>query len=139
MDQLIAYRTSGEVVPGAIDVTLLFPNVSLDDLQTARDLINNSAPNSIWKIMETAHDVSEDIIKALSQFDWDVFYPVESESAMEQLAGNSTQQEEYNITYIAAGIVFESNMTDSSTLKRGLLKIRTNFSAVVDPSEYKET
>ena len=129
LDELITYRESGV---GA----LLLPDVSLDTLIGARDLLNSSQPNNIWSIMTTVHDTSAGIRDALMQFDWDIFLPLESEEEMESLAGDYPKQEDLGINYVLAGVVIEPGMVNSS-LRSTTIRIRTNFSNVVDPSQYR--
>jgi len=83
--------------------------------------------------------VSTSVVEALSKFDWDIFLPVSNEEEMEELSGDYQIQNELGITYIIGGIVFESGLSsNSSYLKNPTVKIRTNFSSVVDTSEYRE-
>ena len=115
----------------------LLANVSLDSLLGAQYLLNTSnAPNDLWSIMSTIHNVSSNIHDSLMQFNWDIFLPLEDEQEMEALAGDYQRQDELGITYVVAGIVFESDLTANTTSTT--IKIRTNFSTVVDPLEYKE-
>lgn len=138
LSQVIAYRESGSKSgPGTVDITPLFPNISLDSLLNAQELLNASAPNNIWSILTTVHNVTVSISEALRQFDWDVFLNVDDERELEALAGDYQRQNDMGITYVIAGIVFEPNLP-SSSLKRTTIRIRTNFSNVVDTSEYKE-
>jgi hypothetical protein len=73
---------------------------------------------------------------AMAQFDWDIFMPIDNEEELESLAGDYLKQDELNISYVVAGIVFEPDFVESS-FKKSTVKIRTNFSAVVDPSQYR--
>lgn len=137
MSQIIAYRQSGASPdPGTLDITSLFPNVSLDSLLAAQKLLNASAPNNIWTILSTVHNISASISDGLRQFDWDVFLGMEDERDLEELAGDYQRQDELGITYVIAGVVFDD--LSASNLKQTTLRIRTNFSSVVDTSEYKE-
>lgn len=86
--------------------------------------------------MSTVHNMSVGIRDAIAQFDWDIFLPVEDEQDLEALAGDYQRQEELGIGYVVAGIVFEPNLIKSS-FKSTTVKIRTNFSAVIDPSQYR--
>lgn len=138
LDQVIAYRENGgNSGPGTVDITPLFPNISLDSLLKVQELLNTSSPNNIWSILSTVHNVSTSISDALGQFDWDVFLGVEDERELEELAGDYQRQNDMGITYVIAGIVFEPDLTPSD-IKQTTIKIRTNFSSVVDTSEYKE-
>lgn len=108
----------------------------------AQEFFNVSEPNNLWSILTAVHNVSTAISDSLSQFNWDVFLGVDSEASMEELAGDYQQQKDMGITYIIAGIVFEPGLSNlsanSSSFKATTIKIRTNFSSVVDTSEYKE-
>lgn len=89
--------------------------------------------------MTTVHDVSESISESLGQFNWDVFFPVANEGELEALAGDYQHQKELGITYIVAGIVFDSITPNMSTFgKSSRIRIRTNFSFVMDTRQYKE-
>ena len=125
--------------PGAIEVAPLFPNVSLDALLSARDLLNTSNPSNLWSIMNTIHNVSTSISEGLSSFNWDIFMPVDTEEELVFLASDYQRQKELGITFIVAGVVFDS-VNDSSTSfsKHSQIRIRTNFSFVMDTTQYKE-
>ena len=89
--------------------------------------------------MTTVHDVSESVAESLSQFNWDVFLPVADEGELESLAEDYQRQKELGITYIVAGIVFDSITPNVSTFsKSSRIRIRTNFSFVMDTTQYKE-
>ena len=47
------------------------------------------------------------VLGNISLFDWDVFYPVDNEDFLEDLAHNYDEQKRRNITTVAAGIVFD--------------------------------
>lgn len=140
--ELIEYKKNGGVSDeGALDVTSLLPNVSLADLQRTQDLLNDSTPDNIWAIMTVVHNVSQQIYDTLEKFDWDVFMMVKDEKELEELAGDYQRQDQLGITYVVAGIVFDSSWQDPSVsrIRNATVKIRTNFSSVVDPSQYKES
>lgn len=118
---------------GGVD---LLPNISLDALKNAQDLLNISMPNNIWSSMSTIHNLSISIRDSVSKFDWDVFLPMENETELEKLAGDYQRQNEMGITYVVAGIVFEPNIPVK--FKSTTIKIRTNFSTVIDTSQYRE-
>lgn len=118
---------------GGVD---LLPNISLDALKNVQDLLNISKPNNLWSIMSTIHNLSISIRDSVSKFDWDVFLPMENETELEKLAGDYQRQNEMGITYVVAGIVFEPNIPVE--FKKTTIKIRTNFSSVIDTSQYKE-
>ena len=86
--------------------------------------------------MSTVHNMSAGFRDAMSQFDWDIFMPVDSEKDLEALASDYLKQDEHNISYVVAGIVFEPDLVKSG-FKSATIRIRTNFSAVVDPSQYR--
>ena len=142
LDQVIAYR-EGEPVSslGGQYLANLYPNVSLEQLLQVQDLLNVSSPNSIWAIMRTVHMVAYNLSEALSRFDWDVFLPVDNETAMEHLFGDYEQQAELNITYLVAGLVFDTDLPHEpgNTFKYTTIKIRANFSNVIDASRYTDT
>ena len=88
--------------------------------------------------MTTVHSVSKGISDSLRKFDWNIFLPMEDEAAMEDLAADYKQQDDLGITLVVAGVVFEPNLTSSDTLRNTIIRIRTNFSFVLDPSKYRE-
>lgn len=138
---MIAYR-EGEPVSsvGAQYLANLYPNVSLEQLQQAQNLLNASSPKNIWTTMSTVHMVAMNVHRALSQFDWDVFLPVVNETSMEHLFEDYQEQEHLNITYLVAGLVFDPDLphTTGSSIKNTTIKIRTNSSAVMIPSKYRD-
>lgn len=117
--------------------TPLFANFSSDTLLQTQDLLNESNPNNIWSIMSTVHNASASIRDGLAKFDWDIFMPMENEQELEALAGDYQKQDDLGITYVIAGVLFEPDLVKSS-FKSTTVRIRTNFSAVVDTSEYRE-
>ena len=141
MDQLIASR-EGDPVPSVAAQYLfqLYPNVSLERLEQVQDLLNTSSPNNIWSLMRRVQSVASGFHEALSKFDWNVFLPVASEREMEKLFGDYDQQEELNITYLVAGVVFDPDLPESpdTTFTNTTIIIRTNFSSVIDTSQYRE-
>ena len=64
------------VIPAS---TLALVNSDPTYLNTAQQLLNQSAPNNIWDTMATIRDVSSGVFQVLSLFDWDIFFPVPSE------------------------------------------------------------
>ena len=62
-------------------VDLLRQNFSLNtsSLETAQQLLNESAPGNIWEIVTTIRDVSSGIYNMLDRFDWDMYFPVSDE------------------------------------------------------------
>lgn len=87
--------------------------------------------------MSGVHDAAASIRDGLVQFDWDVFMPMDSEHQLEALAGDYQKQDELGITYVVAGVLFEPDIGNSS-FKSTTVRIRTNFSAVIDTSQYRE-
>ncbi len=141
LDQLILSKEDGGGVnnSGAIDLSLLTPNVSLDTMLKARDLLNSSNPRNIWKIMTTLHNVSTSVENGLSQFNWDVFIPMEDEETLETFYEDHQRQKELGITYILAGVIFDSlELNSSHSAKTGRMRIRMNSSAVHSTLNYKE-
>ena len=140
LNQLILSKEDGNLSgPETIDVAPLFPNVSLDALLRARDLLNISNPRNIWSIMSTVHNVSATISDGLSEFNWDVFMHVEDEEELEALASDYQRQKELGITIVVAGVVFDSVLPNSTAFnKHSKIRIRTNFSFVMDTTQYKE-
>ncbi len=89
--------------------------------------------------MSTVHNVSTSIGESLSKFNWDIFLHVKDEHELEALAGDYQRQEELGITYVVAGIVFDSITPNSTSFsKSSTIRIRTNFSFVMDTTQYKE-
>ena len=89
--------------------------------------------------MSSVHNVSTGISDGLSKFNWDIFMHVESEEELEALASDYQHQKELGITYVAAGVVFDSVMPNSTSFsKHSKIRIRTNFSFVMDTTQYKE-
>ena len=117
----------------------LFSNISLDSLMKAEELFGSSEPN-IRSIMQMVNNVSTSIRDGLAKFNWDIFLHMENEQELEELASDYQRQDELGITYVVAGLVFEpdNDTTAGNSKFRGTtIRIRTNFSAVVDPLQYK--
>ena len=119
----------------------LYRNVSLAELKQIQIILNPSSQNNIWTIMRRVQTVAKDISGALSMFDWDVFLPMESEIAMEKLFGDHRQQAQLNITHMVAGLVFDTDppAAPGNTIKNATIKIRSNFSVVVNPSTVRDS
>ena len=142
LDQLISYKETknSSSVPERPDIALLLPNVSLEALLRTRQFLNASNPRNIWRIMVTFRNVSIGVSNSLSHFNWDIFFPVKDELELESLSGNDQRQIELGISYIVAGVVFDqldlnSTFNNSKTAK---IRIRTNISAVIGTTNYKE-
>ena len=113
-------------------------NVSLDTLMSTRNLLNISSPRNIWNVMTTAHNVSTRMYEGLSQLNWDVFMPAKDEEELESIAEDYQQRSNLGITYLVAGIVFDSlDLNSSSTIKTGKIRIRMNLTSVMPPADYK--
>ena len=120
----------------------LAQNITLNNntLLNARTLLNESAPGNIWEIMTRVHEESSSIHDSLATFDWDVFLPLPTEEAMEDLAANYTEQERRGISHIIAGVVFDKDLPPEMTsdLKNTTVKIRMNSTFVHDTTVYRE-
>lgn len=114
--------------------------ITNESLLNAKKLLNDSAPGNIWEIMTRVHKESAAIHNTLATFDWDVFLPLPTEEAMEDLAGNYTEQERRQITHIVAGVVFDKNLPAEMTsdLTNTTVKIRMNSTFVHDTTKYRE-
>jgi hypothetical protein len=140
---LLLTANSGAVgtIP-AYQLNELGQNISLnnDSLLNAKTLLNESAPGNIWEKMTMVHEKSADIHDSLATFDWDVFLPLPSEKAMEDLAANYTEQERRQITHIVAGVVFDKDLPTEMTsdLTNTTVKIRMNSTFVHDTTAYRE-
>ena len=75
----------------------------------------------------------------MSQVDWDVFLPVETERRMEELAGDYNWQQANNISFVAAGIVFTDLPQEDVPLTTATFKIRMNSTFVHDTTTFRET
>ena len=114
--------------------------ITKESLLNAKTLLNDSAPGNIWEIMTRVHKESASIHDALATFDWDVFLPLPTEEAMEDLASNYTEQKRRQITHIVAGVVFDKDLPAEMTsdLTNTTVKIRMNSTFVHDTTEYRE-
>ena len=145
MVDVIAYRNG---VPGSSLGTRylanLYPNASVADLQRTLNFINASSSNNIWSLMRIVRGVATQAYDSLTVLDWDVFMGVPSEVAMEELFSNPGQQADLNINYVMAGVVFDDpfpsddDPAGGGVFKNATIRIRTNFTAVVDPTELME-
>ena len=114
--------------------------ITNDSLYKAKKLLNESAPNNIWEIMTNVHDQAAGIHDALAKLDWDIFMPMPSEEAMEDLAADYAEQERKGITHVFAGVVFDKNLPPEMTpdLTHTTVKIRMNSTFVHDTTAYRE-
>ncbi len=55
-------------------------NLSVDNLEFLRGLLNESAPGNIWEVVTNVRDIAVVIHDFLDRFNWDVFYPVPDQS-----------------------------------------------------------
>ncbi len=139
---VIAYRQG---VPGSSVGTRylanLYPNVSVADLQQTLDFINASSSNNVWSVMRTVRDVATQAYETLTLLNWDIFMGMPSENDVVKLFSNPQQQDKLNIDYLMAGVVFDYPLPSGEgqevgvAFKNTTIRIRTNFSAVVDPTE----
>ena len=142
IDLLLAVNSGAVGTIPAYQFNELGQNISLNDesLLNAKALLNESTPGNIWEIMTRVHEVSANIHDALATFDWDVFLPLPSEEAMEELAGNYVEQERREITHIIGGVVFDKDLPAEMTsdLTNTTVKIRMNSTFVHDTTVYRE-
>ena len=90
--------------------------------------------------MATAYKMSTRVYEALNHFNWDVFMPVKDEEELENLAKDYQQQNNLGISYLIAGIVFDSlELNSSSIIKTGKIRIRTDHSSVNTPRVHTTT
>lgn len=137
----LATLTAGQYNVSALQT--LFPglarNLSLDNdsLAQAQTLLDPEAPGNVWETVSQIRDAAQGIHDALAMFDWDVYLPMNSSQALEELAADYDWQQRLNISYLAAGIVFDDGIDYGVT--NVSVKIRMNFSVVHDTSEFKES
>ena len=114
--------------------------ITNESLMNAKKLLNESAPGNIWEIMTLVHDQAAGIHDTLATFDWDVFLPLPTEEAMEELAADYGEQERRGITHIAAGLVFDKNLPPemNPNITDTTVKIRMNSTFVHDTTTFRE-
>ena len=59
--------------------TLALVNSDPTYLDTAQQLLNESAPGNLWETVTTIRDVASGVYQILNLFDWDIFFPLPSE------------------------------------------------------------
>ena len=142
IDLLLAANSGAVGTIPAYQFNELGQNISLnnDSLLHAKALLNESTPGNIWEIMTRVHEESAGIHDALATFDWDVFLPLPSEEAMEELASDYAEQEKREISHIVAGVVFDKDLPSEMTsdLTNTTVKIRMNSTFVHDTTVYRE-
>ena len=79
--QLIDYLLSGttSLPSGAVDQLLQNISINTATLEAAQRSLNDSAPGNLWEVVTEIRDVAEGIYDMLDRFDWNVFYPLDSE------------------------------------------------------------
>lgn len=114
--------------------------ITNQSLIRAKTLLNESAPGNIWETVTRVHEQAASIHDSLAIFDWDVFLPLPTEEAMEEMAADYTQQKRKGISHIIAGVVFDENLPAEMTpdLTNTTVKIRMNFSFVHDTTAFRK-
>ena len=68
-------------LPSPDALNQLLQNVSFDrsTLEAAQRSLNVSAPGNVWEVVTNIRDIAEEVYNMLDRFDWNIFYPLNSE------------------------------------------------------------
>ena len=80
-------------------------NSTIQQIRLINQLLDPDNPNNLWNSLERVSATSQDIQGELLRLDWDIFYPVENQEKLVELATNMWRQKELNITSVFAGKV----------------------------------
>ena len=78
-------------------------NSAIEQIRFINQLLDPNNPNNLWSSLQQVSETSEDIQAQLLRLDWDIFYPVENQEKLVDLATNMWRQKELNITSVFAG------------------------------------
>ena len=78
---------------------------AIDDptIKQVNQLLDPKNPDNLWHELAQVSTTSQEIQGKLLRMDWDIFYPVESQEKLVELATNVWMQKELNITSVFAG------------------------------------
>lgn len=78
---------------------------AIDDptIKQVNQLLDPKNPDNLWHELAQVSTTSQEIQGKLLRMDWDIFYPVESQEKLVELATNMWMQKELNITSVFAG------------------------------------
>lgn len=96
--------------PNIVATRNILKNISLantnsDTVQQLYDLLDEDNPNNLWHILEDISATSESIQKSIRYVDWDIFYPINSEEELLQIAKNQAKQKELGISSVFGGML----------------------------------
>ena len=72
-------------------------------LEQADDMLNPDKPDNIWLLLQQMQYIAERVEEVLAGFDWDVFWPVDSQQEILDLASNATAQLARGMNSVFAG------------------------------------
>ena len=65
--------------PSAIDQLIQSGTLNNATLEAAQRSLNDSAPGNLWEVVTEIRDVAAGVYNVLNRFDWNVFYPLDTE------------------------------------------------------------
>ena len=81
------------------------PNTNSGAVRQIYDLLDEDNPNNLWHILEDISATSESIQNSIRYVDWDIFYPINSEEELLQIAENQAKQKELGISSVFGGML----------------------------------
>lgn len=112
-------------------------NSDIDAVRQMQDLLDENNPNNLWHILEDVSATSESIQKSIRYVDWDIFYPINSEEELLQIAENQAKQKELGISSVFGAVVF-SDTVNEKPLRNVTMAIRMNSTYVHETNRLKE-
>lgn len=104
---IIPVNCSGTYIPSLV-LQSQSETTTFSNLLTFYNLLDVNADDNIWKRLDEIIDGSKTVLKFIKVFDWDIFMAVKDEDAIERLSMDFTERQRHNISFVYAGIVFDS-------------------------------
>lgn len=86
--------------------TVLSNFTYIDAARQIHDFLDEDNPNNLWHTLEDISATSESIQRSIRYVDWDIFYPINSEEELLEIAGNEAKQKELGISSVFGGMLW---------------------------------
>lgn len=130
---IVPVNCSGTYIPSLV-LQSQSETTTFSNLLTFYNLLDVNADDNIWKRLDEIIDGSKTVLKFIKVFDWDIFMAVKDEDAIERLSMDFTERQRHNISFVYAGIVFDSlynvdekNVTTIPPKVRMRLRLNSTF------------
>ena len=71
--------------PSTVDQLIQGGSLDNATLEAVQRSLNVSAPGNLWEVVTSIRDVAAGVYNVLNRFDWNVFYPLNSEGTTHQI------------------------------------------------------